>query len=218
MLTYTEVLTATLPFVMPALNRARGGDHKYFNVLSLSFSASLIIAFMIGHIVWVRSGADVCPGAFYLAAFSLYMLGENWGWGKWVGGIVTYHHAGEKAAAWAIENNSDDTLWIHSVVSRMLNPAADPLNYCLAALFLRGLYWWLPLFSFFAYVDPGRWTAYVFAMIAMAAAFPVSVYYSNRFDFEFMIEDAMTPTERYWANGEFLYGWLQGIILFALWF
>lgn len=72
-----------------------------------------------------------------------YVLGESFGWGKWVGGIIKgYCYATEKD----LKDKTGKSWGVHYIANFVFNEKKYFQEYCYLALILRGLVYWIPLF------------------------------------------------------------------------
>lgn len=157
-------------------------------------------------------------GAFYLATSDLYIslaiaigyiLGESFGWGKWIGGIYSKHTV---ATAENLAEEEGYNNGVHWLANKIHPELVNYYHYCLTALALRGMLWFtltlLPVYAA-AYIST---YAFAFAIIVLGIGFPISIILgaktAPKFSFNYM--------EGYWEHAEVWYGLMQGIVLVTL--
>ena len=172
-----------LPFYQ--LNRLRGTYSIFAKV------NAVIIGLIFGY---------VTKNPYVGSAMAIgYLAGESRGWGEWIGGIL------RQGAAYIITKRNGDTNGIQWLATRFTE--LDSQNYFRVALFIRGIYWWLPALIPLAFViNP---FVVVSSILVLALGFPASVLLANHFKPEF------NTTER-WSLAENYYGGLQDVILIGL--
>ncbi len=202
-------------FSFAVLNRLRGSNGSSISSatgINWTYSGNLIFT-----IVW---GAYMClifdkvyPGALntldYLQVFVLSMLGtyigESFGWGKWIGQISNggpspYNKEGRKYG-------------IHFLANLLANEMKYPRVYAWLALWLRGIYWFLPALAplyAFNVLNLGQYLAgSVIIGFGFGTSFLVAAYLPK------VLTKRVTP-DGYWHLGETLYGIWQGICLYGI--
>jgi hypothetical protein len=218
-----EYLYLLLIPIFAWLNRWRGSD--LFRGFAPSF-ARFAYGFCLSTPFWFDGTWEAFykTGVYYwVGAYLLFRLGENWGWGKWQGGLLNYYFhkmqskAPELTLLLELKKSEDNTLWIHTITSWIYKQEEEPFLYCFVGLCIRGFFWWVPLIAPMAYLTgwPGLiWT------VPIALCFPLSVSLAARFDFPgWMVERNLgrTITEEWQAGSEWIYGAMQGAI-FAIYF
>ena len=218
-----EYLYLLLIPIFAWLNRWRGSD--LFRGFAPSF-ARFAYGFCLSTPFWFDGTWEAFykTGVYYwVGAYLLFRLGENWGWGKWQGGLVNWHfyQIGRQDAdhllAVDLEISKDNTLWIHDLAEKIYKQVEEPFLYCSLALLIRGIYWWLPICIAMAVLS--NW--WVLGLtLPLSLGFPLSVVWACKFDWPgWMVETALgrTITEQWQAGSEWIYGAWQGLF-FALYF
>lgn len=171
---------------MAFLNRWRGSD-------ILDFLPSIIIpaflAFLAGSYL-----------SFFVFA-ALYIFGESWGWGKWVGYLC--HEEGKQ-----IGFKQCPELGIDRLANFIISEKKDYYKHCLVALFIRGLWWWLPIciaFSFFGF----NLIACIIGGICLGILFPISCRIGKYLENFCMNYSA-------WELQEYVYGFFHGLVLLLI--
>jgi len=79
-----------------------------------------------------------------------YLLGESMGWGAWVGTLSCYAKGREpNSTKYDDEGKSNGIYWL---ASKLYDPIKDWYNFCIIALAVRGVYWWIPVALPLAYL------------------------------------------------------------------
>ena len=180
-------LAAALPFALAVANRLRGRKAVYV----------AIPAAVIGLV-------SLNP----LAALA-YVGGESFGWGQWLRAIKFWPDAEPGASegyrAMAATRESGRKNGIHSLAKKIAGGHQEKpgqwRKYVLAALTIRGAYWWVPVYTVLAIGGLNPVVA-IAAMAATAAAFAPSYILAVR-----------ASKKDYWGRGEVIYGFFQGLIM-----
>lgn len=141
---------------------------------------------------------------------ALYIIGEASGWGKWVGSLC---HPENVTNAVKSETKSGVFFAIHSIANYFIPQNINYFWYCRLALTLRGIYWWLPLYLFFAFVGLISYVGALVIGLLLGVAFPIACELGRRWDFTFNWK--FFHTSKGWCNQELIYGAFQGI---AMWY
>lgn len=143
----------------------------------------------------------------------LYILGESFAWGKWVGWLTNYDGVGKP------DYNNDDGRsfpYIHYIAQAVVKQENDYTTYCEVALAIRGLFWWLPLLVLLGIIDLISWYQVAFSSIFLAVGFPVACYLGTLLKVEY--KSKYLNLSQGWENQEVFYGlfhWI-GIALVIL--
>lgn len=182
------------PAIFACLNRLRGTGG-----IPVIKNGGPIAAVVFGLLIYLLTLNPILGVATAVA----YFVGEMFGWGKWIGAITLFSSSQEDY------NNSDikqrktgKDNGIHFLANLIFKETKHFKGYTILALFLRGLYWWIPVylvFVFFGFVLPFN---AAIATVAMAATFPLSFIIAYKVN-----------KDQYWQYGEWIYGLCQGTIL-----
>ena len=186
------------------LNRWRGtGD--IFYISKFAITGTMIYALYIGLLFGLLS-------TWYIGLLSiaLFLLGESFGLGKWVG-YLTYSENYNKEQ---FENNKAGSKFpfIHQTANYFINQS-NPYKYSVLALSIRGLYWWLPLYLLFAYIGLINYIESIIIGVLLGVGFPSACILSRRFSFTFK-HKYLVCTDN-WHRQELIYGMFQGT---AVWY
>ena len=144
--------------------------------------------------------------------FALYILGESYAWGKWVGYITA--DPGEIAG---IEYDSDDGRsfpFIHFIANFIINQKVNYTAYCYTALGIRGIFWWLPVYTILGYFV-GETLVGVITGLGIGLLFPIAAWLGGRvLTFKFEYPRLKLFCRGGWERQELVYGLFQGL---AMW-
>lgn len=180
----------------------------------LTFNYNLEVNTVISYLLSLLGiyGYDlVMTNLFYsVSATMLFLLGESYAFGKWVGYLVDYEdeHTPEYDS-----KVGKGFPYIHYMANYIVNEKVDYKRYCQVALAIRGLFWWLPLYLLFSSIG---FISYVEAILLgsiVGIGFPVAAYVGRNLDYNKKI--SVLDLKRGWENQEVVYGLVQGI---ALWY
>jgi len=175
-----------LALVFALLNRIRGGGPILgWKHPDGDFAAKIISGLLIG---WAAVAHLHTIWALPLCLF-LYMIGECFAWGKWVG-TLAYWIPDTREVKGPVERA------IHWIADRFYDDKRRPIPYAIVALALRGIVWWLPLFYYIG--DP------ILGLIA-GILMPACYVAANRLPEQHWINK--------WGLGEVIYGAVYGTFL-----
>ncbi len=138
----------------------------------------------------------------------LYILGESFAWGKWVGWLTNYDGVGKP------DYDNDDGRsfpYIHYIAQAIVKQENDYTTYCEIALAIRGLFWWLPLLVLLGTIDLISWYQVAFSSIFLAVGFPVACYLGTLLKVEY--KSKYLNMSRGWENQEVFYGLFHWIAI-----
>lgn len=190
-------LLMSFVLIFAFLNRLRG-DGKY------GWIGKYTAALFIGGSLLYMSDGNFLP---CILGIVTYIFGECFGWGKWIGSIINrepqYHIDQNKIEIFGV------TIWdgIHHLANLFINEGVNYLFYSRLALFIRGLYWWVPVFGVFWFFDLCDLEKMMTLSVVIAVFFPLSFEIARKVKiFGFNI----------WERGEIIYGGLQGLVLYLM--
>ena len=206
------ILLLPLPVL---LNRWRGTGtivtigkfHLIGNIIYALYIAGIIgCAYALTFGGWISVGYGLLGGILYIA-------GESFAWGKWVGYLTHYEGEGKH------DYDNDDGRsfpYIHYIAQVIVKQENDYTTYCEIALARRGLFWWLPLLVLLGTIDLISWYQVAISSIFLAVGFPVACYLGTLLKVEY--KSKYLNLSRGWENQEVFYGlfhWI-GIALVIL--
>ncbi len=161
---------------------------------------ALYIAGIVGCAYALTFGGWISVGYGLLGGI-LYIFGESFAWGKWVGWLTNYDGVGKP------DYNNDDGRsfpYIHYIAQSIVKQENDYTRYCEVALAIRGLFWWLPLLVLLGTIDLISWYQVAFSSIFLAVGFPVACYLGTLLKVEY--KSKYLNLSQGWENQEVFYG------------
>lgn len=148
----------------------------------------------------------------------LYILGESFAWGKWVGFITMKDRETYKPKEIGDYINDDGMSfpYIHYIANFFIKQRNDYLNYCRLALGIRGFFWWVLPLSFLYFINLIVLWQLVFGLIVVSVGFPIAGELSRYVCIEY--RSRFLNLSRGWENQEVIYGFFHfiGITLMIL--
>lgn len=176
------------------LERLRGfrGEFKVINGVALALIVGLL--FSTHYIVAVFVGIG-------------YIFGNKiGGWGLWKGSLAVKREDG-----FILHNERDGGIYtgIQKLTEWLMPPTIENwLDHCRVALFLRGIWWWLPTLATLYFIGIG-FNHLFLAVLLLSIGFPLSCeigYYTSKlWNFKFM--DGGSEHSEIW------YGLMQDIVI-----
>ena len=146
---------------------------------------------------------------YYGLAFTvMFLIGESYAWGKWVGYLVDYEdeHTPEYDS-----KVGKSFPYIHYIANYIIGEKADYERYCQVALAIRGLVWWLPVYAVLGIAGLLNWVEVVLIGLILAIGFPLACYIGSWWTYERKL--GILEFKQGWENQEIVYGLLQGLCL-----
>ena len=136
----------------------------------------------------------------------LFILGECFGWGKWVGALTSkdYVKAYDDLEGYNFP-------YIHYLANFFIKEKEDYLNYCRLALSIRGFIWWTPILILLGFIDLLSWYQVAINSIILAVGFPIGCELSKFWNFEY--KSKYLSISGNWEKQEVIYGLLQFICI-----
>lgn len=188
------------------LNRLRGSDVR-FGIKGSTAAKAIICAALAYPALRI--------GIYYaLIPPILYLIGESFGWGKWVASIIDEKPQYDENEGLIIIGKLRIWDGIHHIADFIAPEKLDYMNYSMTALCIRGLYWWGPLFLYYAILGLFPFMEIIAYLVILSATFPICFILSrDLLDYLPKID----LLDNAWEWGEFFYGGIQGIAIFFLW-
>jgi hypothetical protein len=217
------LVVAMIP-LMSVLNRLRGGDKK-LGFIELddvaTFAAGLVPCALLFFFSPMFTFELSWKLLLCLIPLGGYIMGESWGWGKWIGGIIGQGKHTE------YDKKQGDENGIHWITSQIVDQRDDYLKYCRIALGLRGIWWWLPvILPMFIMGAFGGWffgaIKLIIATILFGIGFPLSVdvariaFLKIKDKDELGFTDGVGDGNFVWEWAEWIYGGIHGLLLALL--
>lgn len=146
---------------------------------------------------------------YYGLAFTvMFLIGESYAWGKWVGYLVDYEdeHTPEYDS-----KVGKSFPYIHYIANYIIGEKADYEKYCQVALAIRGLSWWLPVYTVLGIAGLISSIEVVLIGLILAIGFPLACYIGSWWTYERKL--GILEFKQGWENQEIVYGLLQGLCL-----
>ena len=146
---------------------------------------------------------------YYGLAFTvMFLIGESYACGKWVGYLVDYEdeHTPEYDS-----KVGKSFPYIHYIANYIRGEKVDYEKYCQVALTIRGLVWWLPAYTVLGIAGLLNWVEVVLIGVILAIGFPLACYIGSWWTYERKF--GILEFKQGWENQEIVYGLLQGLCL-----
>ena len=192
------------------LNRWRGTG-AIFNIFGFRLIGNIIYAIYIAVIVgcayaitfggWLSVGYGLLGGI-------LYIIGESFAWGKWVGWLTNYNDVGKP------DYNNDDGRsfpYIHYIAQSIIKQEENYKRYCQVALAIRGFIWWTPLLILLGCINLLDWSQVIISSLVLSIAFPLGCELSKYWDFEY--KSKFLSISGNWEKQEVIYGLFQFVCI-----
>ena len=143
-----------------------------------------------------------------LAFVVMFVAGESYAWGKWVGYLVDYEdeHSPEYDS-----KVGKSFPYIHYIANAIVSERMNYKRYCQVALALRGLVWFAPMYALLGYAELINWIEVAVISIVLAIGFPIAAYAGRNWDYNARF--GVLEFKRGWENQEIVYGLIQGLCL-----
>ena len=184
------------------LNRLRGtGD--VLRVGSFRVTGIMLYALYLMIVVSL-----VTEWYYGLAFVVLFVAGESYAWGKWIGYLVDYEdeHSPEHDS-----KVGKSFPYIHYVANAIVSERVNYKRYCQVALALRGFVWFAPMYAVLGYAGLINWIEVAVISIMLAVGFPIAAYAGRNWDYNARF--GVLEFKRGWENQEVVYGLIQGLCL-----
>lgn len=192
------------PLLMYFMNRIRGSRTEEFLPESWGIHkilpngapfAALALALLIGIVSenWIVA----------LATLGVYIAGESFGWAKWVQPVYHWFNPAYQATynEKFMHMDTGKSSGIHQIANALFKENNNFTWYCITALFLRGIYWFAPLYIVFVAGELVSIPVAIVSVLAIGALFPIS--------------HKLVATEQggWYVDAERWYGACQGVVL-----
>ena len=185
------------------LNRWRGtGD--IFNVYKFMVTGTMIYALYIGLLFGLLT-------TWYIGLLSLglFLLGESFGWGKWVGALC-YPETKTDLQKEYEDKEGYNFPFIHYIANFIVNEKKYFFKYCNLALFIRGMIWGLFLYLALVLFDYISYLEYIIVSIIYGIGFPFACYLSRKKSFNY--KNKFISIVGKWETQEIYYGAIHMIV------
>lgn len=179
----TALNHSLLPFITIGIN----GTDTVYTLENSQFLSSFVFAFL---------GAG------------LYIFGESFAWGKWVGWLTDW----EKQAVEDYDNDDGRSFpYIHFIAQSIIKQEVNYTRYCQVALSIRGFIEWTPLLILLGAIGLLPWYVVAINSIILSIGFPIACYIGNMMNIEY--RSKYLNLSKGWENQEVVYGLIQFLCL-----
>ena len=184
------------------LNRLRGtGD--VFKIGSFRVTGIMLYALYLMVVVTTLS-----EWYYGLAFVVLFVAGESYSWGKWIGYLVDYEdeHSPEYDS-----KVGKSFPYIHYIANAIVSERMNYKRYCQVALAIRGFVWFAPMYAVLGVAGVINWIEVAVISIVLAVGFPIAAYIGR--NWKLNKKFGILEFKRGWENQEVVYGLIQGVCL-----
>lgn len=143
---------------------------------------------------------------FAFLGAGLYIFGESFAWGKWVGFLTKDNQPKD------YDNDDGRSFpYIHYMANFFIKEKEDYLNYCRLALSIRGFIWWTPILILLGFIDLLSWYQVAINSIILAVGFPIGCELSKFWNFEY--KSKFLSISGNWEKQEVIYGFIQFVCI-----
>lgn len=143
-----------------------------------------------------------------LAFVAMFLIGESFAFGKWVGFLVDYEDEHTPEYDSKIGKKFP---YVHYIAEMIVSEKSNYKRYCQIALAIRGMVWWLPVYAVLCIAGLISWTEVVGIGVLLGIWFPVACYIGRNWDYN--AKFGVLEFKRGWENQEIAYGAIQGLCL-----
>lgn len=187
---YLLIILLPLPIL---LNRYRGTGDMFTIRITGTMIYTLYLGLLVGFLSTYYYGILVAI---------LFVAGESYSFGKWVGYLVSDNSAIE------LDNKKGSSFpFIHQIANFFIKEKEDYLNYCRLALSIRGFIWWSPILILLGYIDLINWYQVGINSIILSVGFPIACELSKYWKFNYQSKYLTIQTN--WEKQELIYGFIQ---------
>ena len=136
----------------------------------------------------------------------LFLIGESFAWGKWVGYLVSDNGEIEYS-----NTNGQSFPYIHQIANYFFKEKDNYLIYCRFALTLRGFVWWTPILTLLYCIDLISLYMLIINSIVLSFCFPIACELSKRMKYSY--KSKYLTFETNWEKQEIIYGIIQFICI-----
>lgn len=194
---YLYLLLILLPLPI-LLNRYRGTGDMFTITITGTMLYTFYLALLVGFLSTYYYG---------LLIAILFVAGESYSFGKWVGYLVSDNGAIE------LDNKAGTKFpFIHQTANFFISQEKNYKRYCQLALSIRGLYWWAPIMIVLAHADLISWYVASLNSIILAVGFPIACELSIYMKLKY-VESKWLIINENWHEQELIYGLIQFVCL-----
>lgn len=146
-----------------------------------------------------------------IASAVLFLLGESFAFGKWVGYLVDYENKHEPEYSSKIGKSFP---YIHYIADAIVKEKEDYKRYCQVALTIRGFVWWAPLYGLMAWLGLVSWCTASVLVVLLSIGFPIACWVGRNWKYDRRF--GVLGFKRGWENQEVAYGAIQGMCMLVV--
>lgn len=210
-----ELLWLLLIPVFAVLNRLRGTGQigsfkKEVTLFSKTFDIKMNGAILYGLVFGAYFVAAIGAYWAFFLGFALFMIGESFGWGKWVG-TLCYTDEERRNHPYDYEDQDGHKFpYIHHIANLIVDERINYKEYCKVALSIRGWIWFAPiLFALSTFASLSFVVAFILSAV-LGCGFVVACLVGR--DIKFTRKYGIFSFAKGWENQEWVYGAIQGLI------
>lgn len=180
------------------LNRYRGTGDMFTITITGTMLYTLYLGLLVGFLSTYYYG---------LAVAILFIVGESYSFGKWVGYLVSDNGAIE------FDNKKGSGFpFIHQTANFFIPQEKNYKRYCQLALTIRSFYWWTPIIAVLFFADLLSLYIAIFDVIVLSIGFPIACELSKHIKVKYIESKFLTVNEN-WHIQELIYGLIQFVCL-----
>jgi hypothetical protein len=183
------------------LNRWRGTG-KIFSISIFNINGAIIYALYLGLLFGLLT-------TWYIGLLTSigFLIGESFGWGKWVGSLCYPENTN-------LQKEYEDKEgykfpFIHYLANFIIKEKVSYFKYCNLALCFRGMIWGLFLYLALVLFDYLSYLEYIIISIIYGVGFPLSCYLSRKKSFNY--KSKFISIVGKWETQEIYYGFIHFI-------
>ena len=180
------------------LNRWRGTGVIFYNIKGVQIYA-LYLGLLVGFL------SDYLYG---LIAIALFLIGESFAWGKWVGSLCHPENITDE-----VKNSKcgKSFPYIHHMANSIINQDKNYKLYCQIALTIGGFIWWSPIMILIGYIGLLDWYIVLLNTIILSIGFPIACIIGKNIDISY--NSKYLNLSQGWQNEEVVYGIIQFVCI-----
>ena len=141
-----------------------------------------------------------------LLSLGLFLLGESFGWGKWVGSLC-YPETKKDLQKEYEDKEGYNFPFIHYMANFIIKEKASYFKYCNLALYFRGMIWALFLYLSLVLFNYISYLEYIIISIIYGIGFPLACYLSRKKSFNY--KNKFISIVGKWETQEVYYGFIH---------
>lgn len=183
------------------LNRWRGTG-TIFSISIFNITGTMIYALYLGLLFGLLT-------TWYIGLLTSigFLLGESFGWGKWVGSLCYPENTNLQKEYQDKEGYKFP--FIHYLANFIIKEKVSYFKYCNLALCFRGMIWGLCLYLGLVLFDYISYLEYIIISLLYAIGFPLACYLSRKKSFNY--KNKFISIVGKWESQEFYYGFIHFI-------